>query len=204
MEKKIFNSACPVEAAAGCFREKMIWELIEAVSGALSEIHGKEYGHFDVKPSNILWDGKRFILDKKCPEETASDSSSFRFDAPELNTQRCSASDIWSFGATVFYLYMGCYVFNGLGGKGQHCDSPIPYMRKSLPKLSKLVQECLEFDPEKRPTAEEINSIARAELEKVNAYSPQRSLKQGRKNSNQAGNMEFWPDIMEESIIFSE
>ena len=69
MEKKIFNSACPVEAAAGCFREKMIWELIEAVSGALSEIHGKEYGHFDVKPSNILWDGKRFILDKKCPEE---------------------------------------------------------------------------------------------------------------------------------------
>lgn len=202
-----------VDGVAGCFREKMIWKLIEALSDALSEIHRQGYGHFDVKPSNILWDGKRFLLsdfgaccalNEKYPEETASDSSSFRFDAPEFKTRRCGASDIWSFGATVFYLYMGCYVFNGLGGRGQHCDSPIPYMRKSLPKLSKLVQECLEFDPEKRPTAEEINSIARAELEKMNACSPQRSLKQGRKNSNQAGNMEFWPDIMEESIIFSE
>lgn len=202
-----------VDGVAGCFREKMIWRLIEAVSGALSEIHRKGYGHFDVKPSNILWDGKKFILsdfgaccalDENCPEETASDSSSFRFDAPEFKTRRCSASDIWSFGATIFYLYMGCYVFNGLGGSGQHRDSPIPYMRKSLPKLSKLVQDCLEFNPEKRPTAEEINAVARAELERLNACSPQRDMRQGKKNSDQAGNTEFWPDIMEESIIFSE
>lgn len=208
-----YCKGCSVEGAAGCFREKMIWELIEAVSGALSEIHGKGYGHFDVKPSNILWDGNRFILsdfgaccalDKKYPKETASDSSSFRFDAPELKTQRCSASDIWSLGATVFNLYMGCYVFNGLGGKGQHCDSPIPYMRKSMPKLSKLVQKCLAFSPEKRPAAEEINSVARAELERLNAASPQRNLRQGQKNSNQEENMEFWPDIMEESIIISK
>lgn len=208
-----YCKGCSVNGVAGCFREKMIWKLIEAVSGALSEIHGKGYGHFDVKPSNILWDGKKFILsdfgaccalDERCPEETASDSSSFRFNAPEFKTRRRSASDIWSLGATVFYLYMGCYVFNGLGGRGQHCDTPIPYMRKSLPRLSRLVQACLELNLEKRPTAEEINSIARTEMEKLNACSPQRSLRQGQKNSEQAGNMEFWPDIMDESIIFSE
>lgn len=196
-----------VDGVAAHLGEKMMWRLIENISSALAEIHGNGFGHFDVKPSNILWNGDAFLLSdfgacaplhEAKAEDAATDGSSFRFDAPELFTQRCAASDVWSLGATVFFLYMGCHVFCGLGGRAQHSDSPVPYMRKSLPELSMLVQRCLDFDASKRPSAKEINEIARRELLRYDEKPHGRALRLSKKGSAQTDNDEFWSDLMVE------
>ncbi len=194
-----------VDGIAAHLGEGMIWKLIQDISSALSEIHGKGYAHLDIKPSNILWDGKKFMLSDfgACTrpgditqEDTATDASSYRFDAPELGKQPCSASDIWSLGATIFYLYMGCHVFNGLGGRAQHKDSPLPYMRKSMPELSLLVQKCLNMDPLQRPTSKQIVEIASAETQKIALISPERPKRRTTVNSLHTGDTEFWSDAM--------
>lgn len=194
-----------VDGIAAHISEIMVWHLIADIGSALSEIHRMGYGHFDVKPSNILWDGKKFLLTdfgacrelkEAAPEETAQDASSYRFDAPELKTKGCSASDIWSLGATIFYLYMGCNVFNGLGGRAQRKDSPVPYMRKALPVLSQLVQRCLSFDPEMRPTADEVQTIAMSEIQKLEKQSNIRGVRPKVTESLNSGKKEFWPEQM--------
>lgn len=196
-----------VDGIAGHISERMLWKLITEISGALAEIHDNGYGHFDIKPSNILWDGEKFMLSdfgacmktgESCSvEDTAEDASSYRFDAPELGTQHCVASDIWSLGATVFYLCMGCHAFNGLGGRAQHKDSPVPVMRKALPALSTLVQSCLDFNPANRPTAKQVCEIANAELNRLESYVPKRILKHKASGLAEAsGDTEFWPEQM--------
>lgn len=199
-----------VDGIASYFSERMIWKLIVEISDALTEIHSKGFAHFDIKPSNILWDGQKFILSDfgACMNISnasfagiESDSSSYKFNAPELNTKHCTASDIWSLGATIFYLYMGCHIFNGLGGKAQHQDSPIPFMRKSLPTLSRLVHDCLDFDPEKRPTSRAINEIAKNELIKLNGCTTNRNPRHTPEEGSASGKSDFWPEPMIETTI---
>lgn len=198
-----------VDGIAAHFSEVMIWKLIQNISSALSEIHQSGYAHLDVKPSNILWDGQKFILSDfgACtklgnitPSDTATDTSSYKFDAPELNNQPHSASDIWSLGATVFYLYMGCYVFNGLGGRAQHNDSPLPYMRKSLPVLSKLVQECLSYNYTQRPTAVQIFKTAVEECRRLETIPIVRKIRQEINKNTKSSNADFWSDDMIETL----
>lgn len=198
-----------VDGIAAHFSEGMIWKLIQNISSALSEIHQSGYAHLDVKPSNILWDGQKFILsdfgactklDIINPSDTATDTSSYKFDAPELNNQPHSASDIWSLGATVFYLYMGCYVFNGLGGRAQHNDSPLPYMRKSLPALSKQVQECLSYNHTQRPTAAQIFKTAVEECRRLETIPIARSIRQEINKNTKSSNADFWSDDMIETL----
>lgn len=196
-----------VDGVAAHFTENMIWKLIMNISYALSAIHESGYAHLDVKPSNILWDGKQFILsdfgacmkpDAMKKYATATDTSSYRFDAPELHRQPCPASDMWSLGATIFYLYMGCHVFNGLGGRSQHKDSPIPYMRKSLPKLSQLVRKCLDVDPSCRPSSRQVYEIASETVDTIAAIPIERPHKYVKNNFSILHENEFWSDAMME------
>ena len=83
------------------------------------------------------------------------------FVAPEaLKDKGTEASTVWSLAATLFYLVMGCQIMNGKGGAAQQESSRLPYMRSSLPQLSELIQRCLSFHPEQRPTMKEINELA--------------------------------------------
>lgn len=199
-----------VDGIAAHFSERRIWQLIVEVGSALESIHSEGYGHFDVKPSNILWDGSKFLLtdfgactkvSDKPVGDTATDASSYRFDAPELNTHRSVASDIWSFGATVFYLFMGCHVFNGLGGRAQHRESPVPYMRKSMPELSLLVQRCLDYDPAKRPAESEVIGIANRELSRLSDTKPARRQKPAVTEVAKVELSDFWPEQMIETSL---
>lgn len=201
---------CPgrsVDGVAGYMSELQIWHLLRDIAGALDELHENGMGHFDVKPSNILWDGSDFLLSDfgSCravsdaeDRQVADDESSFRFDAPEVSRgEQTVAGDIWSLGATVFCLYMGTFVFNGLGGRAQRPDSPIPCMRKSLVALSELVCRCLRYDPSLRPSAREIIEVAEMNIGRCMAEKPVRrpqfvSVRQGSSD----GTGDYWPETM--------
>lgn len=194
-----------VDGVSGCMSEAQIWKLLYDVSGALAEVHKAGYGHFDIKPSNILWSGKDFIVSDfgSCRRiatsdggDTASDKSSFRFDAPEIaRGEYRPAGDIWSLGASAFFLYMGTYVFNGLGGRAQKRTSPLPYMRKSMPELSELICRCLSWESGARPSAEEIADTAFAQMKRCGAARSERPLKPEKRDAGHAVS-EFWPDRM--------
>jgi len=196
-----------VEGVAGFLSEKLMWMLIRDIASALSYIHNKGYVHADVKPSNILWTGKKFMLTdfsscRKCcepveVEKTATDGSSFRYRAPETAAlEFVPACDVWSLGATAFCLFMGCDVFNGHGGSVQKPNSPIPFMRKDRRELSELVSHCLAFGIEQRPTAAEICAIADTQLTRTAKQTASRPHKQVAENQDDIYADDFWPEKM--------
>ena len=187
---------------AGFFSEKMAWKLLQDISGALSFLHAEGLCHGDVNPSNILWDGQHFLLADfgscaKSPDEKASvHDSSWQYAAPEK--VKCAASDIWSLGASVFHLVMGTQVFNGMGGKSQRKDSVIPYMRKSMPELSRLVVNCLHYELEARPTATVILDSAREGMEIRRPVN--RPLKTQTQDPLSDTTASFWPEEMKDAL----
>ena len=196
-----------MDEVAGYMSVKHIWQLLHDMASALSALHQVNIGHLDVKPSNILYDGHRFLLSdfgscseisgEQSPERVISDHSSYRFDSPELiKGEYTVACDIWSLGATVFHLFMGCDVFNGLGGRVQKETSPLPYMRKNLPVLSELVIRCLAFDSHQRPTALEIVELAQDQLKQTVSVTKERSLKKRSEGISSCCD-DFWPEVME-------
>lgn len=172
---------------AGYVSEAVAWRLIHDMASALGYMHGRNLCHGDVKPSNILWDGQRFLLG--CPG-----SGSYQFFAPELS--RTSQSDIWSLGASVFYLVQGAHVFGGLGGRAQKKESPVPLLRKSMPELGRCVKACLSFSPQNRPSARELLEIARQQLERLENVKPERPLKPQSSERQQAPGTSYWPEEM--------
>lgn len=105
-----------------------------------------------ISPDHILIDGNGFLLSEW------SESKDTRFVAPE------GYSSVWALGASVFYVFLGCHVFQGLGGKGQSATTPVPTLRRELPELSDLISRCLAFRPENRPTLQEIESISKENI----------------------------------------
>lgn len=159
------------DGVAGYIDECLLWRILRDMALALTYVHEKGYAHLDIKPSNILLAEDKALLSdfgscRPCDDVSqnlfvANDGSSFRFDAPEYrNGCYDKKSDIWSLGATIFYLYMGCHIFNGMGGRAQHMTTKIPMMRNELPELSDLIKNCLCYVPANRPEAKDIAAVA--------------------------------------------
>ena len=142
---------------AGHCAEITAWQIIyDLTEQLLSHSEGAV-----VRPSSIkLVDEGRFML-----VEDRTDLTSNGFDAPEVeHSSRTVASGVWSIGASVFYIMMGCLMFNGQGGRRQTARSRIPYLRNGLPELSELVQRCLHYNPRQRPTLKELHEIGAKNL----------------------------------------
>lgn len=145
MEDRVYA----VELAGYC-NELTAWRILRDVSGDLLSQTGP------VSPSLIKVNDDGFDLSR---EQGDVDTGSF--EAPEVSRgSRSEASAVWSLAASVFYIVMGCEVMNGKGGKGQHATSKVPYMRSEFAKMSDLVQRCLQYRPEVRPSMKEVNEIA--------------------------------------------
>jgi len=139
-----------VELAGHC-NELTAWRILKEVSGdLLSNVTAT------VTPAHIeIKDNGGFALSSQ------GDIVMEGFVAPEaIKGERTEASTVWSLAASLFYLVMGCQVLNGKGGAAQQESSRLPYMRSTLPKLSELIQHCLNYHPEQRPTLQEINKLA--------------------------------------------
>lgn len=150
-------SSLTAEGLAGYCLEVTAWQLLRDLSEELLAKPHSFRGLGCIAPERILVEDGRFVFDAKAVQEAPG-----IFDAPEQTKDTDSeAAVVWSLGATVFYLIMGCAVMNGRGGRGQRDTSKLPYMRSEMPELSELVQRSLSFSPTQRPTLAEVNAQAR-------------------------------------------
>lgn len=131
---------------AGEIDEKDAWQLL------LDMANGVATCKTPVSPSHLLITPSGFLLSEW------SESHDPAYTAPE------GYSPVWAIGATLFFLFMGCKVFHGMGGAGQTVTTPVPTMRRELPELSGFIAGCLAFEPEKRPTLAQIKHIAEENL----------------------------------------
>jgi len=167
-------------ALAGEIDELTAWQMIYDVANQATD------SKTPVSPEHILIDGNHFVLSEW------SGSEDDRFIAPE------GYSPVWALAATVFYVYLGCHVFQGLGGKGQTATAPIPTLRHELTELSALITRCLDFNPANRPDMKEIANIAVSNLkrcESMRAEFP--ALKEVPDNTITADEIDtYWPEEM--------
>lgn len=186
----------------GKMSEDDVWKFAHDVAAGLAYLHdSKAIVHQDIKPGNILIDddGKYMITDfdistkqsgtKNMTARQVQAMQDFNYGygtPPYMGPERwpdstvnykpslipSQASDIWSFGATLFELMVGYVPFGETGGAYQRslCKEHSSYHRKNngVPKitgiyskeLKKLVNMCLAKDAWDRPSARQIAECA--------------------------------------------
>ena len=155
--------------------ENIIWKFICDVASGLEYLHSYSPPiiHQDIKPANILIDDK----DNFCitdfgisvrnleDDEEARSSGTKLYMPPERFGKEympLPESDIWALGITIFELIMGYLPFKN-GGKGLYGKENMPLMPDKVPrKIKKIILQCLNPDPSKRPTAHEVAEMARS------------------------------------------
>jgi eukaryotic-like serine/threonine-protein kinase len=151
--------------------------VLRQVCESLAEAHGVGLVHRDVKPANILLSDRGGIPDFAkvldfglVKDVTGSDSRLTREDvvagtpqylAPETIRDGSSSdprSDLYALGAVAYYLLTGTPVFEGRPVEviQRHLQTspaaPSARLGRPLPpKLERLVLDCLEKDPSRRP-----------------------------------------------------
>jgi serine/threonine protein kinase len=197
-----YCSGRSVASLAGTLPEAVAWQVLAQTASALDYLKEQGYCQGAVCPANILWDGDHFLLADfgAChplgegigPEKPED----FRYVAPEGPLD--DRSDIWSLGASVFTLVLGNPVFNGLGGKAQRPESPVPYLRKSMPELSALLCRCMAYAPEERPSAKDLSVAAQEGLRQCLEHKRERALKPETEKEGTGARPDsgFWPDAM--------
>lgn len=156
-----------------------IWKFILDVASGLDRLHSNkpQIIHQDIKPANILIDdsGNFTITDfgisskkTKAQEDDyyEENSGTLAYMAPERfddNPQPMSQSDIWAFGATLCEILTGQVPFGENGGSAQlEGNAPTPALSDLPSDIKKLILSCLQKDPQKRPTAQQIMKMAQA------------------------------------------
>lgn len=163
-------------AIAGEIDEHSAWRLLRDLASQAKDTKTA------VIPSHVLIDGQGFRL------SDWSEGRDKRFEAPE------GYDPVWAIGATTFFIFLGCHVFHGLGGAGQSASTPVPVMRRELPRLSRLVGQCLAFSPAERPSLAEIESEAERNLQHLDSQPPEQNKLKRKKEVIDID--EAWPEEM--------
>lgn len=186
MEDRVYA----IELAGYC-NELTAWQILRDVSADVLKQPGA------VSPGLIVVRDEGFGLERaEGPVDIGG------FEAPEVKDgTHNEASAVWSLAASVFYLVMGCQIMNGKGGKGQHATSKVPYMRSEFAKMSELVQQCLQYRPELRPSAKEVNETANGQYERcAEVVSRGPKFREKTDTANEIKDIDselaFWPEPM--------
>lgn len=157
------------------------------VTEGLAAMHRAGYVHADIKPNNILLNGhgqcKIIDFGQSCPIGTVKERIQGTPDyiAPEqvLRRQITPQTDVYNFGATMYWLLTGQYAPTILprrdGLVNLRSRAPLRSPRELNPQvppaLSQLVVQCLELDPLRRPKSiEEVSDrlmMAIAQLQRA-------------------------------------
>ena len=153
----------------GCDPKKFLPFFAE-VCKAVDYIHSKGVVHQDIRPSNILWVGDRHpvIIDYTFVRAVPTDGMVFgtpSYFSPEKarSLEIDDKSDVYSLGIVAYLCLGGSLLFSRGSTKAiirAHAeDEPIPLRNRRAridPLLNAFVMGCLEKDPSKRPTAEQM------------------------------------------------
>ena len=156
--------------------ERQVAQFLHDVSSALAYLHAKDIIHQDIKPDNVLIDdeGNFLVTDfgistriRSTLRKTVGDKKSAgtrAYMGPERfskNPDPIKASDIWSFGATLFELMKGDVPFGEDGGLVQKMGAETPDVPGAYsPELKQLVERCLAKETWNRPTAIQLRDIS--------------------------------------------
>jgi len=185
---------CSAADLAGHCTEMTAWKVLSDIATATSADGDAGV----VTPAAIrIADNGQFVL---TPETGSAEMLSI-YEAPETRDGvRTAQSTVWSIAASVFYLVMGCNVMNGKGGAAQHKQSKVPYMRTEMPELSELIQQCLHYNPQQRPTLQNVAEAAATHYKQwtdVIRRGPQfKKSDQQAVNTGNAHEPDFWPEEM--------
>lgn len=156
---------------------EMLWKFIHDVASGLAYLHAcnPPIIHQDIKPANILIDAnENFCITDFGISVKSGVGNDYYIDNDNSGTviympperfkdgyEAMAASDIWSLGATVYELITGDVPFGQNGGRVQQSGGKVPEIKARVAKkIKKLVYACLDPDPAKRPSAQQVAEIA--------------------------------------------
>lgn len=181
---------------AGLATAKMTWRLMHTLAtnwqcGLLA----------DASPGQIAIDDDTYQL----LNGAAATADIIAYRPPERATTPSTATtesaEVWTLGLMAFYALMGTDIFEHQGGKAQADDTPIPLVGESHcdSRLSELIHACLNYDPSKRPTMEQISKAAANALQQP-SHLPKRVMDNTGK-SYRTSLVSFWPEEMVLTVI---
>lgn len=154
--------------------DRVVRKLVSDIASGLNELHTNQplITHGDIRPSNILvFDNEHFVLAnygihfETDAQRIDNHVASMAYMAPERFQGASSPhpeSDIWAFGATLYEVLSGDKPFGREGGKNQLHDTPMPPLVDYPDEIRDLVYACLQSDPQKRPTVQQIKDATRS------------------------------------------
>ena len=178
---------------------EMAVNLFEQTASALDHMHQRGYVHADMKPNNIVITagGRAKIIDlgQSCKINTVKERIQGTPDyiAPEQVHCRpiTPQTDVYNLGATMYRILTGQHIPTALAGPdsltgkkdGNQIEKPRPAIeinKRINPRLSDLIMQCVEVDPDKRPenmgvVADRLNLIAGILRAKSEGFNPAES-----------------------------
>ncbi|EAY01194.1 CAMK family protein kinase [Trichomonas vaginalis G3] len=157
-----------------------IYQLALGLTASVNSCHENHITHGDIKPSNFLIDqnGRVKICDfglarRSLPDENSTAySGTLMFLSPEIISKQpfdAYAADIWALGVTLYYLLTHKWPWV-TDSKQAMYQSIVNcwYNEEIIPDLffKKLIRDCLNLDPAKRPTSADIMKSIRGKIEK--------------------------------------
>lgn len=154
--------------ASGRLEESLVLRIAHDICSGLAAAHAQGVLHRDLKPGNVLLDGMgravisdfglaMFLKDK--PQATLSGTPAYM--APEVlrGAPASPQSDLYSLGALLYELLTGELAFGSTSPRDLMLNGRTPPVRPSQyvhdldPRVERLVLQCLEPDPARRPAS---------------------------------------------------
>lgn len=183
------------DGIAGYCSEKEAWRFIRDVAEGLACIHNKGNAHLDIQPSNILIGDDGYVIGDF---DNEGDRTSYAFTPPEWQQGKGMAgpaADVWALGASVFYLLNGAYIFSGRGGAAQKKNTLVPRLSgKYSPELSDVVSSCLSYNPDDRPSAEDLYTLSLRMIDRIRP--PKEKIHKETVSGRRTDNDFLWPENM--------
>ncbi len=119
----------------------------------------------------------------------------------EMATVTSQEIDVWNIGSAAFYALMGVEVLNGANPSTQTETTPIPKISSShcSPALSGLIEQCLNYNPHKRPSREDVLLACKRALSNSPEVPRRLTNLEGKKYHSSL--IKFWPESMTRHLI---
>jgi serine/threonine-protein kinase len=140
-------------------------EMLLPILDGLAFLHGQNLVQGQLKPSNILVVGDQLKLAsdtiRRANEDAPSTSTPTEYDPPEAQYgSRSTAGDIWALGVNLFQA-LTRRTPAGLSERRETVELPADFS----PAFREVVDRCLRFNPEDRPSVTELIAWARGRWE---------------------------------------